>query len=350
LAGTGPGSFALGSGCIDFDGLLPEGEGTPAVKCLQEAVDFFTTMTAGAGCDYRGELTGKRMLPTIVGTYQPASYAPSSVWVPDPALPGTVAVVGVRGLTGFNAEFIAERLSFQADTLGFLTRYHARMIELPRGGRQSITAYDAAVCMEMEESRRELAAALQPAAEAADLVILPGILGIKVTAGDLGAFGDAVGCPVCEMATMPPSVPGLRVYHHLLEYLQKTGVELNLGHPVRHCLLDRTYCTAVSLATPGRDRLLPAKAVVIATGQVVQEGEPGAAGIDLPFDLRKDGIKVNRQLQPLNKEGAVIADNVYVAGSILGGNNPKNGNAAAITTGCQAGISAAKVVGYNAKK
>jgi len=68
------------------------------------------------------------------------------------------------------------------------------------------------------------------------------------------------------------------------------------------------------------------------------------------FDLRENplscaGVRVNKDLNPVDFKGNVILKNVFVAGATLGGYDPfleKSGNGVALATGYKAALEALK--------
>src|SRR5271157_5383834 len=98
LASKGPGTFVLGTACVDLAGL---DWGTLGVgKCgateIEEAIGFFVELTAAAGCAYEGGVRERRLAPTIMGTFAEVSLAPRALWKGDPRGAGKTVVVGIE--------------------------------------------------------------------------------------------------------------------------------------------------------------------------------------------------------------------------------------------------------------
>jgi glycerol-3-phosphate dehydrogenase subunit B len=115
LASTGSGRFVLATACLDLDRIVADGSGSVAYtpQELKEAVSFFADFSGRAGCAYEGSVEERRMLPTVMGTFQTVSLAPRSIWQGDPRSMAKAVIVGIEGLSGFDADFVAERLFFQ---------------------------------------------------------------------------------------------------------------------------------------------------------------------------------------------------------------------------------------------
>lgn len=326
LVSTGPGSFVLGAGCVEVEGI---DRNTPS---LEDAIGFFRGFTELAGCGFRGGLDEKRLVPTILGSFQTVSLAPFYMWNGDPSAASQVAVVGIRGLSTFDSNYAAERLAYHASKLDRGAKYTAYEIELSveegtfPGTLQFGNRYDRDV-----HFREELRDALKPIAAKANAILLPGILGLKSGQIEIEWMENQLGCLICEMATLPPSIPGMRLFNRLEARLRKAGVEVFTGFPIQQVQIENGHFKGVLLEAPARPLHLSSETLILATG---------------PFSGRLLGASsfgVNRDLHPLDSTGAVIADNLYAAGAVLHNSTARGGNAMAILTGYASGMLAAGV-------
>ncbi len=335
LASSGPGTFVLGTAGVDFDGLNAADLGLAGYGSaeVQAAVDFFVELTASAGCAYMGSMRERRLIPSIVGTFQEVSLAPSSLWQGDPRSVTQVVVAGIENLAGFDANFVADRLAFHSKQLGLSTAYRSVTVKLPTDHAGALTTVEVASRIDRDSAYRgSLVAAFRSVIGDAKLLIIPGILGMKSGDEDLRQFEEDIGCRICELATMPPSVSGLRLLHRLERYLVDNDVELCTGFAVQKLCLEGDRCTGALLDTPGRPRRIHAESVVLACGRfshLLQEHDSGTA-------LKGPTIQVNQELQPVNGQGMILAQNVFECGSLVGNFAARHGNALAILTGYQA--------------
>jgi anaerobic glycerol-3-phosphate dehydrogenase len=341
LASKGPGNFVLGTACVDLDGF--DGSTLGLGKCgaseTVEAISFFVQLTATAGCAYEGGVREHRLVPTIMGTFAEISLAPRQLWKGDPRGVGNALVVGIRNVFAFDADFVAERLWVHSQHMGLSTSYRAEIIELPQSRDQRwLTPLD--IASEIDRNsfyRQALIAAVKPLVQQADLLILPGVLGLNSSDGDIRRFEDDIGCAICELPTLPPSVPGLRILRQLESYLAATGAEICSGFSVQKLCVDGERCTGAVLDTPGKPRTVHADSIIVAAGKFSHLLEGGIA--------REDALglmRVNQELQPLNSDGLVVAKNIFVCGSVLGKFEPRYGNAIALVSGYQAGMLACR--------
>jgi glycerol-3-phosphate dehydrogenase subunit B len=321
LISKGPGNFVLGSGCIDLDGQDRAKLGLIDDR-LEAAVSFFLDLTASADCAYSGGAGERHLVPTILGTFQEVSLAPRWLWQADPNSINNVLVAGIANLPGFDAKFIAERLTSDCKRIGLTTSYRSEVVTLPHNPNHALTALEVATQVDRDNDfRSALARALRPLVQDAELLIMPGILGVKSNDTDIVCFEEDIGCAVCEFATLPPSVPGLRLLQRLERRLMQLSVNLSIGFPVRKLCIEGQHCVGVELDTPGRPRQLRANTVVLACGRFSDLLEPAMAeftGYGSHFD------------------------NVFGCGCLLGHFEPRHRNAVSILTGHQAGMLASK--------
>lgn len=341
LATPGPGSFVLGTACLDLEGITAS-ELSPfnySTEMMEEAVAFFTDLSARAGCAYDGGFEQQRLLPTVMGTFQKVSMAPRSIWKGDPSGLTNVVVVGVDRLATFDPDFVAERLFVHTQRMGQNTSYRSVNIQLPDHHPHPLTTVEIATRWDREPAyRRAFVDALKQSAQDAELVILPGLLGVKSDDRDFSQLEEGIGCAICELPTVPPSVPGLRLLQRFENYLALIGVELCTGFSVQKLCLDGDHCTGAFLDVPGKPRSIKADCVVLASGRFSHLLEPQNS----KFDSSRETTHVNQELRPVNRDGSILATNVIECGSVLGSSEPRHGNAIAVLTGYHAAMIASR--------
>jgi glycerol-3-phosphate dehydrogenase subunit B len=206
--------------------------------------------------------------------------------------------------------------------MGVPTSYRSEVVTLPHNPSHALTAIEIASRIDRDDDyRRALSHAIRPFIRDAELLIVPGILGVKSNDTDIVCFEEDLGCAVCEMATLPPSVPGLRLLQRLERRLAQLGVEISVGFPVSKLCTEGKRCFAVELDTPGRPRQLRADIVILACGRFSGLLEPAMA--------------------EFTGYGSHL-ENVFACGSLLGGFEARHRNAISILTGHQAGMLASK--------
>jgi len=337
LASKGPGTFVLGSACVDLEGLdcSALGLGHYGADELQEAIRFFLELTAAAGCAYEGGVRERRTVPTIMGTFANVTLAPRSLWKGDPRGVGKTVVVGIENLFAFNSAFVAEQLSVHSQELGLSANYRNADVKLPPiHGQHWLTPLE--IACEVDRNpfyRQSLIAALKVIVQDADMLILPGMLGLDSGDEEIRRLEDDIGCAICELPTLPPAVPGLRLLRRLETHLVSMGAEICIGFSVQSLCIDRDRCTGAVLDTPGKARTVHADRVILASGKFSRLLEDRKAERSAGLSVR-----VSEELQLGNREGTVLASNVFACGNILGRFESRYGNAIAIVSGYEAGM------------
>jgi glycerol-3-phosphate dehydrogenase subunit B len=341
LATTGPGGFVLGTACLCLDGITAA-EVSPfpySAAMMEEAVAFFSDLSARAGCAYDGGVQQQRWLPTVMGTFQKVSMAPRSIWKGDPRGLTNAVVVGVGNLATFDPDFVAERLFLHTQRMGTNTSYRSVSLKLPDDRPHPLTTVEIATRWDREPAyRRAFVEALKHVVQDAELVILPGVLGVNSDDGDFSRLEAEIGCAICELPTVPPSVPGLRLLHRFESHLARIGVEVCAGFSVQKLCLDGDRCTGAYLDVPGKPRHIQADCVVLASGRFSNLLEPQESRLN----PTRGTIHVNQELRPVSRDGSVVATNVFACASVLGSSEPRHGNAIAVLTGYHAAMIASR--------
>ncbi len=167
---------------------------------------------------------------------------------------------------------------------------------------------------------------------------------------------------VFEMSTVPPSVPGIRLFNVLTAALRAAGSRIALGARVVGARSTAGRIDAVEVASGAGTTSYATESVVLASGGFASGGleldsygttretvfglpVSGAAGPDrvrfLPRyfavqPLSTAGVAVDESLRPVDAKGNVIYANLHAAGAILAGAIPwqeKSGTGISVATG-----------------
>ena len=323
LVSKGPGSFMLADDCFDLDAV--DSRRLESDDGFRQELQFFLKIAAEAGCEYRGWLGEKVRVPTILGTFRDVTLAPLYFGKHDLLRLKEVVVVGFSSIPDFDANFIAERLSSKARSEHSDTVFRAHQLQISSdelqvslsNGPPRLELQFAAQFDRKSQFREAVIRALSSAVSNADLMIVPGVLGINTTTDELAELGRQVGCAICEVATLPPSVLGIRLFRRFEHYLAKSGVERFTGFAVSELWSEGERYRGVVLDTPGRKQRLQSSAIVIATGAFSHLFEANTS--------------------------EAMPPNVFVCGGALRASDPRSENAVAIITGYRAGMCAAIV-------
>jgi glycerol-3-phosphate dehydrogenase subunit B len=329
---------------------------------LPDGLATVRAATAARGTPLGGDLTANQLIATAAGTLRPTCLAPPSMvakW--DGA---DVLVVGLEGYRDFEASLVAAVLPAAAAQAGLELVTRPVTVDLPSLHVRHLGGLELARQFEQPSFRRELAAAIQPALEAATLVALPAVVGLERHADAASELAERLGTALVELPTLPPSVPGLRLELALAAALREAGVRLQVGARVR------VTATHVELEAAGHPLRIPARRLVLATGgfasgglEVLIDGSVHETVADLPVWVPDGstlfgrsflepgghaaglaGVLVDGRMRPVDASGAPLRDGLFCAGGVLAGARravEKSADGICCATGWRAGLEAA---------
>ncbi|HUY59814.1 MAG TPA: FAD-binding protein, partial [Solirubrobacteraceae bacterium] len=244
VVAKGVGSTHLAPGTIDVLGYAPERVESPACtlaafvaarpdhpyallgeKLVAEALDWFLATARGGplpGYAYEGSLERNLLLPTAVGALKPSAAVPETFAAGDARALGRVAVVGLPALRDFHEKLCAANLNAAGiDAFGVSID-----IELERADSSTL-----ALARHFDDAgwRARFSARLAPLLGAAEQVALPAMLGLSDPHAVLADLETRLGQRVFEIPTLPPSVPGMRLFEILRHALEQAGGRLAFG-------------------------------------------------------------------------------------------------------------------------
>jgi glycerol-3-phosphate dehydrogenase subunit B len=333
---------------------------------VSEAIAWFSAVvSAGAGVmpgyRYLGAIERNLLLPTALGALKPSALVPESFAAGDAREPGRLAVVGTPSLRDFHAGLCAENLR----RAGVDARAVTVELELDRADASTVGL---ARRLDDPHWRAGFAARLATLIEPADRVALPAILGLQDPHSVHAELEARVGRPVFEIPTLPPSVPGMRLFEILSHALRQAGGRIVMGAGVVSHRREGERVLAVRTASAGSETTYEAQAFVLASGGL----HSGAIAVDSRWHVREEvlqlplaGIPASGEPrfapayfdeQPLSRVGVAVdhdlralgAANVWVAGAGLPGAvswREASGEGIAIASGLVAARAAATFLG-----
>ena len=341
-------------GVLDLDGDLSSALGSwieahpehpyalAGLSALVGGLRELQEVTAAAGLDYVGDLRSNYLLPTALGATIRAAVVPRSFVAGNLRDPGAILIAGPAGWRDFFPGLCAGNLVRQ----GFSA--HATTFDLPElhAGKFDATPLTLARLFDQEDVRERVAAQLKPRLDGAARVGFPAVLGLAPGADAGGDLSERLGVPVFEIPTLPPSVPGIRLFAAFKAALTKAGVPLLLDMTAERGVVEGRQARGVVIPGPARDATYKSDAIILATGGLYGGGittdRTGAmreAVFDLPLDkpggldswfgpeflgthaAHHAGVRVNRDLQPLDEAGSAVLENVRIAGRLLAGHD-----------------------------
>jgi glycerol-3-phosphate dehydrogenase subunit B len=291
-------------------------------------------------------LTANFRLPTALGAIVEAAVVPESFASGDLRQPGAMLICGPAGWRDFYPKLCAENLTRQ----GFPAQ--AATFDLPEihTSHFDATPVGLARLFDRVDVRERIAAQLKPKLDGATRVGFPALLGLEDSAKVWRDLSDRLGVPAFEIPTLPPSVPGMRLYNAFKAALTQAGVPILLDMTAVRGVVEGDRAIGVVVPNVVRDQTYRADTFILATGGLygggivtdytgmMREaifGLPLAAppgGPDGCFALQfigqgthpihRAGVRTNAQMQPVDASGRAILEDVRVAGRLLAGCDP----------------------------
>jgi glycerol-3-phosphate dehydrogenase subunit B len=274
-----------------------------------------------------------------------------------------VLIVGFDGLKDFYGAYIAHNINSLRKERRL--SFGARSISLPLSElspRRTAPSSVLARFFEEEEFQDKIAKVIHAKRKGGERVAFPAVLGVERPQEVRRELEARLGTTVFEIPTLPPSVPGFRLFHTFKRDLQGKGVTIIMGFSAVAALVRDGRCLQVKVTTAPIERTYSAEVYVLATGSFFGGGleVKGDRVVEPLFDLpvhqpvsrenwfrdrffcdeshpiESFGIMVDERLNPIDEKGRVVVSNLHGAGSILShcdALREKSGGGVALSTG-----------------
>jgi glycerol-3-phosphate dehydrogenase subunit B len=365
----GVGATHLSAGTIDVLGYNPDrverpGEalsrltdghpyGLVGASAVAASVEWLKARVAAgslAPYSYVGGLEENLLLPTALGVPRPSAVVPETMVGGDLRRRAPVLVVGFRAFKDFHPALLAETLRRTG------TPARAAQLDLVPEGRADVNSLGYARAFDDPSFRAEVGAQLVGRLRGDERVAFPAVLGIADPHAAWAELEQRLAHPVFEVPTLPPSVPGMRLFAILLDALRRAGGRMILNSVVAGAEREGGRVSALRVRVGLREERRGCDWVVLATGGFASRGLEldsrwtaretalglPVAGVPAPgeerfrpgyFDdhpIARAGVAVGSDLRPQGYE------NVLVAGATLAGAEPwreKSGDGISLATG-----------------
>ena len=381
VVAKGVGSTHLAPATIDILGFDPERVESPAQALsafaaanpdhpyaslapgvVGASVEWFKARLPAIG--YQGGLEENFLLPTAVGAVKPSALVPETMVAGDLRGGGRFVFVGL-GFKDFYPAYLADNLA-QARLDGMVVSARAIDVSPPIAGRPDRSSAGFARLFEEPAFRDAVIRELRGKLEQDERVGFPAVLG-HARAGEVWReLEERLQRPVFEVATLPPSLSGIRLYEAMSTALRKAGGRIHIGEPVVGAETGGGRVEAVITQPTARPTTYRARSFVLATGGFASGGlqvdsygnvsesvfglplaDPPAPGVPrfLPdyfaeHPLSRVGVAVDDRLRPIAADGRPIYENLHASGATLAGAFPwreASGNGLSLATGYAAG-------------
>src|SRR5580700_325349 len=329
-----------------------------AADQLATALDWFSARAGALG--YVGGLERNLLLPTALGVPKPSALAPRTMSGGDLTAGGRFVFVGLKGFKDFHPTLIADNLA--GARLPAPVAARALELELPPGRRVDMSGRVIAGQFDNERLSEWLIAALKDRVEPDERIGVPAVLGLRRADDTWRELETRLERTVFEVSTLPPSIPGIRLFDALASALRAGGTRMVLGVRAVGARTSGARIEAVDVANATGTVSHATDAVVLASGGFASGGlELDSFGathetvFDLPligvpdtgrvrfapayFDaqpLSAAGVGIDDLLRPVDAKGHPVYANLHAAGAILGGAVPwkeKSGTGISVATG-----------------
>lgn len=308
---------------------------------IRQALADLQSWLADEGLVYTNNADEKNLwLPSAVGAKRPALLVPAAQAVGRLDDPSPLLIIGFDNFNDFFPALIADNLRQQ----GHDARSHTLPLSLITKRQKVINEVILAEALDDLTRIDAVANVVRTLVRPGERVLFPAILGIERHNEVIARLSDAIGAPVGEIPTLPPSVPGLRLHQALVRKLRKFGVRVesnmaavefgNKGNEI-------AWVATASTARPLRHR---ARAYLLATGGLLgggfssdHSGRVWETIFGLPLSIPdkrsawfrpefldsaghpifQGGIEVNERWQPVDGSGNVVYGNLWAAGNLL---------------------------------
>jgi glycerol-3-phosphate dehydrogenase subunit B len=324
-----------------------------SVELIAASIEWFKSRLPLSG--YRGGLEENVVLPTAVGAAKPSALVPETMAGGDLRAGGRFLFVGL-GLKDFYPAYLAGNLAGSG--------VPARAIELapPLGRETDVGSVGFARRFEQPAFREAIARELAGRLEPEERVGFPAVLGIRQAAEVWRELETRLERPVFEVATLPPSVSGIRLFEEMTAALRRAGGRIVIGQTVVGAETADGRVEAVVAEAAARTGTFRARSFVLASGgfaaggvELNSYGKIREAIFDLALagaatnggprflptyleeqPLDRVGVSVDDRLRPTDAEGRPRYENLHAAGATLAGAVPwreASGNGLSLATG-----------------
>lgn len=325
---------------------------------LDAALTWFCGRVGELG--YAGSLDSNQLFATAIGVARPSAFAPRTMRGGDLRSGGSFVFVGFRGFKDFHPHLLADNLV--RATLPAPITARAIELDLPPGRLGDVNGRRLGERFDSEHFSDWLVSSLKGRLDPDDRLGVPAVLGLRRADDVWRDLETRLERRVFEVPTLPPSIPGIRLYESLTAALRAAGVRIVLGASAVGATSHDGRIDALEVANASGTVSYVAGFVVLASGGfasggleldsrgVTREpvfglpvtGLPDGAGVrflpqyfdDQPF--ASAGVAVDDNLRPVDGGGAPVFANLHAAGAILGGAVPwkeKSGTGISVATG-----------------
>ena len=226
-------------------------------KGVEEAVKTFKEIMASTRVPYAGSARSNREILTPIGTFKTTCLVPVTMAAAEGCRDGYTHVISFKGIKDFYPSYITSRLK----NTGF-SLYDAGVA----------STLSIAAMFEEKVFLEEFISWLEGLQIPPGKIAIPAVLGLNNPGRIMEEIAVRTGSQVFEIPTLPPSIPGLRLFRALKGAVQDRGGDLYWGKEIGSVECSRNQVEAVTLSTSGRSSRVQGRAFILSTGSFVSGG------------------------------------------------------------------------------
>ncbi len=303
---------------------------------------FIRNLLEEGGLTYQNENNQNQLVLTSAGTFKPSFLVPKTMVAGNRKLlrGKKILIVGFKGLKAFSARQVADMIDPICEkATDFTVEIPEHMGELtPLGLANLFESNDLVDILVELLSFQKI--------QKFDRIGFPAVLGLNQCEKIIKTLEDKLGCPCFEIPGLPPSIPGQRLRNAFEKLLSNRNVRVLNNVKIRFDTWDKSRFVLTAQNQNIQQRI-EAKAVILATGRFqgkglyacqktiretvfnlpVSQPERRSEWYDQDFftpnghRINQAGIQTNKKFQPLDENGQVIYDRLFVTGSVLAHND-----------------------------
>jgi glycerol-3-phosphate dehydrogenase subunit B len=314
------------------------------VAGVEAAIDRFRALMEAARYPYVGSLERNVLLPTAIGALRPAALLPATMAAGDARLGGPVLLAGFHELRDFFPPLAADNLTAQGiPARGVYLRLPPVKRKLDFSTRSFAQLFD------NPAFREDVGRQLRAVRGDATRIGLPAVLGLSDPLAVVADLQQLSGAQIFEIPTLPPSVPGMRLYTIFRDAIINAGGRFQIGSEVMRAEGADGRLAAVYSAAAARQQEHRANRFLLVTGGIAGGGvrtdhtggvwetalglpllAPAARGEwfaprflnETGHPIYVAGVATDERMRPVGDDQQVVYSNVAVAGAALAGCDP----------------------------
>jgi len=226
-------------------------------KTISESLNYFRMAMMDMNVPYSGWAEKNRSVLSALGTFKTSCLVPSTMKAAPQDNKDSIHIITFKGLKDFYPGYIVSR------------RKNTKFSVFDAGVYSTMSI---ASRFEEKEFFEKFITWLEKLNIDEDRIAFPAVLGLESASEIVANIAILMGKPVFEIPTIPPSMPGRRLFNALKGYFRKKDGTTYWAWPVAGIEKSGKVIEAVTTPSEGRPNSINAKAFILSTGSFVGGG------------------------------------------------------------------------------